>query len=156
MPLVAELLAAASNYAAFRTNQDRLREAGLIALLPKLLLTSSGRNVKLKTCSVVSNMALNERNNSEMKFVAASLVQLILTTSSTDPAMMTSCLASLTNVAVLSAWHSEMKPLLHKCFSLLDEGHWNAPDGLSLQSLKLLINLSCNEEMIHSLLAAQV
>lgn len=67
-PLVSELLAAAANYAAFRSNHDRFIQAGLIALLPKLLLStttsSSIRAVRQKACCVAANMALNEENHS--------------------------------------------------------------------------------------------
>lgn len=151
--LVAEALSAATNYAAFRSNQDRLRQAGLVAALPKILVQGN-RAVRQKACGVAANMALNESNQSEMRFLAACLAQLLLATPQSDPALMASTLSALTNVAVLPTWHGEMKPALHRAFSLLDEGHWNS-DGISLQSLKLLINLSCNDEMIPSLLAAQ-
>ena len=62
--LLIETLSSISNYAAFTVNQDRLRECGLIALLPKLLINNSNRQVKQKSCMVVSNMALNDRNHS--------------------------------------------------------------------------------------------
>ena len=62
--LLIETLSSISNYAAFTVNQDRLRECGLIAFLPKLLINNSNRQVKQKICMVVSNMALNDRNHS--------------------------------------------------------------------------------------------
>ena len=152
--LISECLSAAANFAGFSSNQDRLRKAGLLAALPKILVTGS-RPARQKACAVAANMALNEANHSEMRLVTVCLVQLLLATPHTsDPAMALSILSALTNVAVLSSWHAEMKPALHRAFALLDEAHWNA-DGMSLQSLKFLINVSCNEEMIPSLLAAE-
>lgn len=62
--LLSEILSSISNYAAFTVNQNRLRECGLIATLPKLLLNNSNRQIKQKLCLVVSNMALNEKNHS--------------------------------------------------------------------------------------------
>lgn len=73
-----------------------------------------------------------------------------------DSSCLTSALSALVNIAVFPTWHKEMISILHKTYSLLDEGHWNGEDCFSLHSLRLLINLSCNEEMIPSLLAAQV
>lgn len=61
--LLSEILSSVSNYAAFTVNQNRLRECGLIAILPKLLLNNSNRQIKQKVCHVVSNMALNDKNH---------------------------------------------------------------------------------------------
>lgn len=91
----------------------------------------------------------------EMRSVTISLVEMIRHTPHTETSLLTSAFVALTNIAVLPSWHKEMKPILHKAYSLLDDGNWGS-NGLSLQSLRLLINLSCNEEMIPSLLAAQV
>jgi len=99
-------------------------------------------------------MALNEKNNLEMEFVASSISNIVQMTSLVDPALLTGALSALTNIMVLNNWHNETKSILHKLYSLLDEGHWNR-DGFSLQSLRLLINLSCNEDMVPSLLAAE-
>ncbi|XP_046459142.1 uncharacterized protein LOC124205699 [Daphnia pulex] len=152
-PLILGTLTAVANLAAFSTNQDHFREAGLITVLSKLILKSN-RQIKLKSCVVVANMAMNEKNNADMRSVTISLVHLLQTTPLSDPALITSTLLTLINIAVMPSWHKEFKPLLHKSYNLLDEGHWNS-DGVSFQSLRLLINLSCNEEMIPSLLAAQ-
>lgn len=61
-------------------------------------------------------------------------------------------LVTLTNIAVLTEWHDEFYPVLHSLYRLVD----SASPQIKLQSLKLLINLSCNEDMVPSLLAAQV
>lgn len=61
-------------------------------------------------------------------------------------------LLALSNFAVLSDWHSEFFPVLHTAYQIVDKGS----PAIKLQVLKLLINLSCNEDMIPSLLAAQV
>lgn len=76
----------------------------------------------------------------DMRSVTISLVHLLQTTPLSDPALIASTLLSLINIAVMPSWHKEFKPLLHKSYNLLDEGHWNS-DGVSFQSLRLLINL---------------
>ncbi len=63
-----------------------------------------------------------------------------------------SILVTLTNFAVLSDWHSEFYPLLHTAYQIID----SKSPVIKLQALKLLINLSCNDDMVPSLLAAQV
>jgi len=60
-------------------------------------------------------------------------------------------LTTLANVAVLPDWHEEFCPALHALYALLDQP--SLP--VKLQSLKLLVNLSTNEDMVPSLLAAQ-
>lgn len=67
-------------------------------------------------------------------------------------ALLLASLVALTNVAVLTDWHDEFYIALHSLYRLVDNGN----PAIKLQSLRLLINLSCNEDMVPSLLAAQV
>ena len=90
-----------------------------------------------------------------MRAITISLAYLVQATPLSDSSLVSSALAALINIAVLPTWHKDIKILLHKTYSLLDAGHWNR-DDVSFQSLRLLINLSCNDDMIPSLLAAQV
>jgi hypothetical protein len=66
--------------------------------------------------------------------------------------MLLSTLLTLSNIAVLPDWHDEFYPALHSLYNLVDSGS----PHVKLQALKLLVNLSCNEDMVPSLLAAQV
>lgn len=90
-----------------------------------------------------------------MRLITSILVHLIQTESSMDQSLVGKILNSLTNIAVLPTWHKEMRCILHKLFHLMDEFQWDNT-GLSTLSLRLLINLSCNEEMVPYLLAAKV
>lgn len=67
-------------------------------------------------------------------------------------ALLLAALVALTNIAVLTDWHDEFYIALHSLYRLVDNGN----PAVKLQSLRLLINLSCNEDMVPSLLAAQV
>jgi len=60
--LIMEILVTIANCAAFSVSQDSLREAGLLAKMPKILLNSNNE-FKEKALTAVSNMALNEKNN---------------------------------------------------------------------------------------------
>ena len=90
-----------------------------------------------------------------MRPVTCILVHLAQTTSLAEELVLKSTLCALTNIAALSNWHKEMGVALHRLYQLLDEGLWQN-EGISYQSLRLLIKLSCNEKMVPFLLAAQV
>ena len=75
-PLILGSLSVVTNLAVFTTNQNTLREAGLISVLPKLILHSS-RQIKQKTCEVVANMAINEKNNAGIYLVNFGLGKII-------------------------------------------------------------------------------
>ena len=66
--------------------------------------------------------------------------------------MLLSALITLSNIAVLPDWHDEFYPVLHALYNMVDSG---SPQ-VKLQILKLLVNLSANEDMVPSLLAAEV
>lgn len=59
-------------------------------------------------------------------------------------------LTTLANVAMMNDWHEEFTPSLHRLYSLIDQE--SLP--IRLQSLKLLVNLSTNADMVPSLFAA--
>jgi hypothetical protein len=70
----------------------------------------------------------------------------------TPEKVLLSALLTLSNVAVLPDWHDEFYPVLHSLYNMVDSG---SPQ-VKLQTLKLLVNLSTNEDMVPSLLAAEV
>lgn len=60
-------------------------------------------------------------------------------------------LTTLANIAMLNDWHQEFIPSLDGLFSLLDQ--ISLP--IRLQCLKVLVNLSTNEDMIAPMMAAK-
>lgn len=62
------------------------------------------------------------------------------------------CLTTLTNIAVFHMWHSEMQSSIHFLFALLESQN----NKIVLQCLKLLINLSCNDNMVPHILGGRV
>jgi len=70
----------------------------------------------------------------------------------TPEKVLLSALLTLSNIAVLPDWHDEFYPVLHTLYNMVDAG---SPQ-VKLQILKLLVNLSANEDMVPSLLAAEV
>jgi len=68
-----------------------------------------------------------------------------------DPEFLSQTLLALTNIAVLPDWHHQFHPLLPRLLQL-----WHsASNTIKFQSLRLLINLACNDETIPHLLAAR-
>ena len=73
---ISRTLVTISNCAAFTRNQDLMREAGLLVLLPSLL-TDSDRAVSMAAVKAASNLALNTGNMKEMEQVVLVLVLML-------------------------------------------------------------------------------
>lgn len=147
--LVEKTLITVANCGTFAANQDILREAGCLYRLQKLL-TSPSVSIRLASIKALGNLALNEGNQKELKDAIPVLLSFVNKEQPTEK-LVYHALVTLTNIAVLSAWHDEFYPVLHNLYRLIDDGK----PQIKLQSIKLLINLSCNEDMVPSLLAAQ-
>jgi len=147
---IAKTLVTISNCAAFTRNQDSLREAGILVRLPSLL-AGPDLSVQLAAVMACANLALNTGNMKEMEQVVVVLILLADDRSrDLDPEFLSNTLLALTNIAVLSDWHHQFQPLLPR---LLELWH-SAPNTIKIQSLRLLINLACNDETIPHMLAA--
>eukprot|EP00092_Neocalanus_flemingeri_P009117 GFUD01009817.1.p1 GENE.GFUD01009817.1~~GFUD01009817.1.p1 ORF type:complete len:506 (+),score=132.07 GFUD01009817.1:639-2156(+) len=148
---IARTLVTISNCAAFTRNQDSLREAGILVRLPSLL-AGPDRSVQLAAVMACANLALNTGNMKEMEQAVVVLVLLADDRArDLDPEFLSNTLLALTNIAVLPDWHYQFHPLLPR---LLELWH-SAPNTIKFQSLRLLINLACNDETIPHLLAAR-
>ncbi|OXA52525.1 armadillo repeat-containing protein 10 isoform X2 [Folsomia candida] len=143
-------LISAANLATMAHNQNNLREAGCLQRLQNLL-SHPKSEIRLAAIRALGNMALNEMNQREMKPIIPALMSYIGDISKQGEEIVEAVLTTLANIAVLPDWHTEFCPALHTLYSLLDQ--LSLP--IRLQSLKLLVNLSTNEEMVPSLLAAQ-
>ncbi|XP_026282635.1 uncharacterized protein LOC113209379 [Frankliniella occidentalis] len=173
--LLERTLTTIANCSTFTANQDMIREAGGLFRLQNLLQHPK-QNIQLAAIKALANLALNQENQKELKDAIPMLLSYILRSDlansvangdATDggksqnnnrssfggmsEALLLAALVALTNVAVLTDWHDEFYVALHSLYRLVDNG--NA--AVKLQSLRLLINLSCNEDMVPSLLAAQ-
>ncbi|XP_059468337.1 uncharacterized protein LOC132192402 isoform X2 [Neocloeon triangulifer] len=133
----------------FQQNQDTLREAGCLFRLQNLL-TYPKLPVQLAAVRALGNLALNAENQKELKNAVPILLSYVIRQHPSEKLVL-STLLTLTNIAVLNNWHEEFLPALHAFYGLVDTG---SPQ-IKLQTLKLLVNLSCNEDIIPSLLAAQ-
>lgn len=147
-----------SNSAAFSANQDLLREEGGLVRLQQLLKHRNSR-VQRAALTAVGNMALNVSNQKVMDATVPALLPLIEqsvqthggTASLENQELVLQSLLTLTNVAALTDWHLQFKESLS---TLLDLTQTNNPKT-RMQSLRLLVNLSTNEEMVPYLLASK-
>ncbi|XP_042206960.1 uncharacterized protein LOC121855860 isoform X2 [Homarus americanus] len=145
--LVERTLATIANCAAFSVNLDFLREMGCIHRLTSLL---DDTEVRLPAVQTLGNVVLSEENIRQAKDCLPILMGFVQN-SHADDALRLASLVVLTNIATISEWHDEYCPLLHRLYHLVDSPNLH----IQLQSLRLLVNLSCNREMIPSLLAAE-
>ncbi|XP_071440237.1 G-protein coupled receptor-associated sorting protein 2-like isoform X1 [Hetaerina americana] len=147
--LLEKTLTTIGNCGTFAANQDTLREAGCLFTLQNLLVYRNP-SVQLAAVKALGNLALNAENQKELKAAIPILLSFVTKNLQSDKLTL-SALLTLSNIAVLQDWHDEFYPVLHTLYNLVDNGN----PQVKLQSLKLLINLSCNEDMVPSLLAAQ-
>ncbi|KAL1129696.1 hypothetical protein AAG570_012640 [Ranatra chinensis] len=146
--LLERTLTTISNGATVPINQVTLREVGCLYRVQKLL-THSKPSVQLAAIAALGNLALNLDNLKEMKDSIPLLSSILLDQPSEKVTAQT--LLTLSNVAIISDWHEEFCPILHHLYHLVD----SSANHIRLQALKLLVNLSCNDDMIPSLLASQ-
>ncbi|XP_066955708.1 uncharacterized protein [Macrobrachium rosenbergii] len=145
--IVRKSLVTIANCAAFSVNLDFLREVGCIHRLTTLL---NDTDVRLPAVQTLGNVVLSEENIRQAKDCLPILMSFVQN-SQGDDALRLASLVVLTNIATISEWHDEYCPMLHRLYNLVDSSN----PHIQLQSLRLLVNLSCNKEMIPSLLAAE-
>lgn len=154
---IARTLVTISNLAAFTRNQDLLREAGILLILPSLL-SHSDHQVQLAAVRAAANLALNTGNMKEMEQTVLEMVQLADNSHrlESEPELLSQVFLSLTNLAVLPDWHQHFHPLLPRLLQLVsltaDSNRFK--EGVKLQCLRLLVNLACNDDNIGHLLGA--
>ncbi|XP_050689786.1 uncharacterized protein LOC126982097 isoform X2 [Eriocheir sinensis] len=145
--LVERALATIANCAAFSVNLDFLREVGCIHRLTTLL---EDKDLRLPAVQTLGNVVLSEENIRQAKGCLPLLMDFVKN-SWGDDGLRLAALVVLTNIATISEWHQTYCPLLHKLYHFVDSPNTH----IQLQSLRLLVNLSCNRDMIPSLLAAE-
>ncbi|XP_076067231.1 uncharacterized protein LOC143040284 isoform X2 [Oratosquilla oratoria] len=145
--LIERSLVTIANCAAFSVNLDFFREVGCLYRLTTLL---SDPDIRLAAVQTLGNVVLSEENIKQAKDCIGILIGYIQK-NQCDEALCLASLVVLTNIATITEWHEDFCPILHKLYHLVDIGS----PHVKLQSLRLLVNISCNKEMIPSLLAAE-
>ncbi|KAL5014415.1 hypothetical protein ScPMuIL_008685 [Solemya velum] len=159
VPLQQSALGNISRCAVFTPNQNILRENGCLPKLSDLLEEQtetlhggyrSSESQVMALTTAVTNMAMNEKNHKQLGNCVPSLVNLSLEEETGESVCLTS-LQALTNLSVTSQHHGHYTRLVQRLYELLDTQN----TGVKLQALKILVNLSCNVDMVPHLLAAK-
>ncbi|CAN7983849.1 unnamed protein product [Ixodes pacificus] len=147
--VLVKTLTTMSNCAAFTINQDYLCDVGCLPLL-KDLLDHECMAVQVAATQAIANMAVNERNQ---RLLQPCIPLLLSAAVSRDGGryLQTVSLLCLTNLALSDEAHEAFRGRLHQLCILVETGEGN----VRLQTLKLLVNLSCNSSMVPYLLAAK-
>lgn len=147
--VLVKTLTTMSNCAAFTINQDYLCDVGCLPLL-KDLLDHDCIAVQVAATQAIANMAVNERNQ---RLLQPCIPLLLSAAVSRDGGryLQTVSLLCLTNLALSDETHEAFRGRLHHLGLLVE----TADDAVRLQTLKLLVNLSCNTRMVPFLLAAK-
>ncbi|XP_052286159.1 uncharacterized protein LOC127881942 isoform X2 [Dreissena polymorpha] len=145
--------------AAFTNNQNVLREKGVIPRLTKLLELQrmslwlrhdNAASAISTTIQAVTNMAINPVNNAQMEGCVQTLVDVTLDRDTGTPIRLSS-LQALTNLSAVENHHTHYTRAVQGLYDYLAL----KDTALKTQALKILVNLSCNPEMVPHLLAAK-
>uniref|UniRef100_A0A8D8URC8 Armadillo repeat-containing protein 10 n=1 Tax=Cacopsylla melanoneura TaxID=428564 RepID=A0A8D8URC8_9HEMI len=149
--LLERVITTIGNSATMTGNQDMLRECGALGALSKLIIHPR-ESVQVAAIKTLGNLTLNENNVKELRTALPLLLSNVNHSRPNIPELvLLTTLICLCNIAVHNDWHEEFCSYLHSLFAHLETG---SPQ-CKLQVLKLLVNLSCDEDMVPSLLAAR-
>jgi len=167
-------LVAVANSCAFSANQERIRDACGLHRLESLVIHPHA-SVKLAAMRAVANLALNLDNQREMSRTVSNLLTVLDEVSTTQLStrlgvdgegeevglvqsgnggeLTVQVLQTLTNVAALNDHHHLFANSIPRVWNLLvSSGH----GPIRVQSLRLLTNLSTNDDMTEDILTPQV
>ncbi|KAK2715816.1 armadillo repeat-containing protein 10-like [Artemia franciscana] len=146
--IVVKVLATLGNACAFTSNQNTLREAGALSRLEPFLLDSD-LDTQVAALTTVGNFALNEETQKEMKPLVTILTNMLQ--KELNSQVLCSVLATLTNIATLSRYHTEILLVASRLYELFEHEDLK----IKANALRLLVNLSCEDAAIPYLLAAE-
>ncbi|CAC5406306.1 unnamed protein product [Mytilus coruscus] len=139
----------------FTRNQNLFREHGCLSRLSNLLYQqrmSRSANPKLVTsvANAITNLSSNEENHKKLEDCVSTLVDLTLE-DETGESVCLSSLKALTNLSITSQHHGHYTRVVQRLYDLVDTG----AASIKLQAAKVLVNLSCNPELVPHMLAAK-
>ncbi|XP_070558078.1 armadillo repeat-containing protein 10-like [Ptychodera flava] len=147
------VLTTIANGAAFTTNQDLIRDAGGLPLL-LFLLESKSKDVQESAANALSNVAVNHKNQIALQDLQCSTVVVKqLNQGENSDSLQLSLLRLLTNLSVSTEWHESLLPALPRLIKYLNP---DVRKDLQLQSLKALVNFSCNPDLFMQIITLKV
>ncbi|XP_067683703.1 armadillo repeat-containing X-linked protein 1-like [Haliotis asinina] len=145
--------------AAFSANQKALRENRCPEELLRLLQvhskaivggTAITESILVATNNAIMNLSMDVANQAKLEVCIPILIDLVMHEGMSSNVKLSS-LQPLTNLSTTSTYHGQYTRAVQQLYDLLDVGN----RVVRIQAIKLLVNLSCNSEMVKHLLAAK-
>ncbi|XP_077374120.1 armadillo repeat-containing protein 10 [Festucalex cinctus] len=143
------LLLTLGNTAAFTVNQNVIRECEGIPIIGGFL-SDAAPEVKVQTLNALNNLCMNIQNQEQLTVYVPQVLELI-EMSSVNSDLQLGALRLLTNLSVTDKHQHLLKGSVTLLLSLLVVS--NAT--LQVQTLKVLVNLSSNPDMMDDIVQAQ-
>ncbi|KAK4300919.1 hypothetical protein Pmani_026909 [Petrolisthes manimaculis] len=140
--LVQRTLTTVANCAAFTANMEVL---GGVGCIDKLLEFLSNSTLRLNAVQTLGNVILTNNNIIKAQGCLPLLLDMVR---EEDEGIVLASLIVLTNIATNTTYHHQYHPILERLFQMVASPNTH----IQLQTLRLLINISCNKDMIGSLL----
>nr|XP_057932106.1 armadillo repeat-containing protein 10 [Doryrhamphus excisus] len=143
------LLITLGNAAAFTVNQNIIREFGGIPVIGGFL-SDPASEVKVHALNALNNLCMNIQNQEQLKFYVPQVLELI-EMSPVNSDLQLGALRLLTNLSVTDKHQYLLKESVTLLLSLLVV----CSETLQVQTLKVLVNLSSNPDMMDDIVQAQ-
>uniref|UniRef100_A0A3P9MQN3 Armadillo repeat containing 10 n=1 Tax=Oryzias latipes TaxID=8090 RepID=A0A3P9MQN3_ORYLA len=143
------ILLTLGNAAAFTVNQILIREFDGIHIIAAFL-TDPAPEVKIQTLNALNNLCMNIQNQEQIKIFVPRVLELI-EMSPVNSDLQLGALRLLTNLSVTDKHQHLLKGAVTLLLSLLVVSN----ESLQVQTLKVLVNLSSNPDMIDDIVQAQ-
>ncbi|XP_017278458.1 armadillo repeat-containing protein 10 [Kryptolebias marmoratus] len=137
------------NAAAFTVNQNLIREMEGIHIIAHFL-SDPAADVRVCTLNALNNLCMNVQNQEQIKLYAPQVLELI-EMSPVNSDLQLSALRLLTNLSVTDEHQHLLKESVTLFLSLLVVSR----EALQVQTLKVLVNLSSNPDMVDDIVQAQ-
>ncbi|XP_061578071.1 armadillo repeat-containing protein 10 [Cololabis saira] len=143
------ILLTLGNAAAFTMNQNLIRELDGIHIIAGFL-SDPAPEVRVQSLNALNNLCMNIENQEQIKVYVSQVLELI-EMSPVNSNLQIGALRLLTNLSVTDKHQHLLKDSVRLLLSLLVVSN----EALQVQTLKVLVNLSSNPDMIDEIVQAQ-
>ncbi|XP_022057363.1 armadillo repeat-containing protein 10 [Acanthochromis polyacanthus] len=143
------ILVTLGNAAAFTVNQNLIREFEGIHVIAGLVFDPAPE-LRVQALNALNNLCMNIQNQEQIKIYVPKVLELI-EMSPVNSDLQLSALRLLTNLSVTDKHQHLLKQSVTLLLSLLVVGN----ETLQVQTLKVLVNLSSNPDMMDDIVQAQ-
>lgn len=144
-----QFLLTLANAAAFTVNQNQIRELEGIPIIAGFL-SDPAPEVRVQALNALNNLCMNIQNQEQIKLYVPKVLELI-EMSAVNSDLQLGALRLLTNLSVTDEHQHLLKGSVTLLLSLLVV----SSEALQVQTLKVLVNLSSNPDMMDDIVQAQ-